>query len=95
MWPKGDTEQQTGHFAVCGEVSRQGFTGAVGIKWSGLVPSKEHNLSTGKTCKIRKQISLDPNLKFLVLAKLSLKLITADGAHFLSQSVPNHLAWFQ
>lgn len=95
MWLKGDTGQQTGHLGVCGDVSRQGFTAAMGTKWSGSVPSKEHNLSTGKTCKIGRQISPDPNLKFLVLAKLSLKLITADGAHFFSECVPNHLAWFQ
>lgn len=64
MWLKGDDGQQTKHLAVGGEESRQGFTGTMGIKWSGLVPSKEHNLSAGKTCKIGKQISPDPNLKF-------------------------------
>lgn len=30
-----------------------------------------------------------------MLAKLPLKLISADGAHFFSQSVTNHLAWSQ
>lgn len=84
MWPKGDTGQQTGHLAVRGEVSRQGFTGAMGTKWSGLVPSKEHNLSTGKTCKIGRQISPDPNLKFLVLAKLSSSLLLMVHISLLS-----------
>lgn len=64
VWLKGDTGQQTKHLAVCGEMSRQSFTGEMAIKWSGLVPSKEHNLSIGKTCKSGKPICPNPNLKF-------------------------------
>lgn len=86
-WLKGDAGQQTEHFAVGRKASKQSFTGAVGINWAALVPSKRSAIWVqGKHSKFEgKLVSKCKSTIFGVGQILSLKLINADGAYFFSQ----------